>query len=99
MGGRVAAHLSASSDVGAMVALAPVDGWVRSPRAIRAAPWTLNPIGLLLVLWNVSRARSTTTHQPDAATGPATSAYTSRTALLMKRSAVRSINHLVTKRA
>ena len=33
------------------------------------------------------------------ATGPESSAYTSRTALLTKRRAVRSTNHLVTKRA
>ena len=35
----------------------------------------------------------------QTATGPGSSAYTSRTALLTKRSAVRSTNHLVTKRA
>ena len=33
------------------------------------------------------------------ATSPGSLAYTSRTALLTKRSAVRSTNHLVTKRA
>ena len=35
----------------------------------------------------------------QTATGPGSSAYTSRTALLTKRRAVRSTNHLVTKRA
>ncbi|SRR5271165_3954250 len=35
----------------------------------------------------------------QTAAGPGSSAYTSRTALLTKRSAVRSTNHLVTKRA
>ena len=35
----------------------------------------------------------------QTATGSGSSAYTSRTALLTKRRAVRSINHLVTKRA
>ena len=35
----------------------------------------------------------------QTATGPGSSAYTSRTALLTKRRAVRSTNHLVTRRA
>jgi hypothetical protein len=35
----------------------------------------------------------------QTATGPGSSAYTSRTALLTKRRAVRSTNHLITKRA
>jgi hypothetical protein len=35
----------------------------------------------------------------QTAIGPGVSAYTSRTAFLTKRSAVRSRNHLVTKRA
>ena len=61
--------------------------WTRRCSTMRSPPRTRSP------------SSQSACFGKQTATGPGSSAYTSRTALLTKRRAVRSTHHLITKRA